>query len=59
MRDTDGADTYYCICHWCHEETTAEGYDAANEFFSDHADRGHEVEISKRTPETMNRIPGD
>lgn len=36
---------YYCRCATCRRERTVESYESAHEFFDDHAERGHEVEI--------------
>lgn len=51
----DADSTYHCTCRTCREETTVEGYDTAHEFFSDHADLGHRVEIAKRGAERTER----
>lgn len=43
--------TYYCTCTTCRKEATVEGYETANDFFTHHAELGHQVEISQTKPE--------
>lgn len=51
MVDSDG---YRCVCFSCDEQREVEEYDRAQQFFDDHAERGHEVEI-----ERLDRRDGD
>ncbi|WP_436347378.1 hypothetical protein [Natronorubrum sp. FCH18a] len=41
-------DLYRCVCHTCETERLIEGLENAQEFFSEHADRAHEVELLNR-----------
>lgn len=36
---------YRCECATCGTERMVRSYESANEFFHEHAERGHEVEI--------------
>ena len=36
---------YFVRCDTCSEETTVDAYGAANEFFMEHAEQHHEVEL--------------
>ena len=38
-------DLYRCICHTCGTERLVEGLENAQEFFNEHAERAHEVEL--------------
>ncbi|WP_049923200.1 hypothetical protein [Halopiger djelfimassiliensis] len=42
---------YRCVCYTCERETVMEGLANAQQFFDEHADRSHEVEIRNEAVE--------
>lgn len=46
-------DTYRCVCHTCEIEVVIDGLENAQEFFNEHTERAHEVELFNQ--ETIDR----
>lgn len=43
--------SYRCVCKTCRQEAVRDCWESANDFFQDHADRGHRVEIVQQGDE--------
>lgn len=44
---------YRCLCHTCEEQQPVRTLSAAQAWFNDHAERGHEAEIQRMEAEPV------